>query len=168
MARKKVAPKKKVAKKKKLVRKVARKAPARKTTSRSKKTTTRKTTARKAPAQKAKVKKPAKLATSAVKKAMTKSEMLSIIAEGVELTRKDISNVWDAWSVVIKRHVTKGAVGECTLPGLMKLRVVRKPAVKARKGVNPFTGEPTIFKAKPARNVIKVRTLKKLKEMAAK
>lgn len=163
MARKKVAPKKKVAKKKKLVRKVARKATARKTTSRSKKTTVKKMQVKKA-----KVKKTVKLATSPVKKAMTKSEMLSIIAEGVALTRKDVSNVLDALGVVIKRHVTKGAVGECTLPGLVKLRVVRKPAVKARKGINPFTGEPTIFKAKPARNVIKVRTLKKLKEMTGK
>ena len=167
MARKKVAPKKKVVKKKKLVRKVARKATARKTTSRSKKIT-KKTVARKAPGKKATAKKVVKLATSPVKKAMTKSEMLSIIAEGVALTRKDVSNVLDALCVVIKRHVTKGGVGECTLPGLVKLRVVRKPAVKARKGVNPFTGEPTIFKAKPARNVIKVRTLKKLKEMTGK
>jgi DNA-binding protein HU-beta len=97
---------------------------------------------------------------------MTKSEMLSIIAEGAALTRKDVNNVFEALGVVIRRHVSKGGVGECTLPGLIKFRVVRKPAVKARKGVNPFTGEPTIFKAKPARNVIKVRTLKKLKEMA--
>jgi nucleoid DNA-binding protein len=47
----------------------------------------------------------------------------------------------------------------------MKCKVIRKPATKARKGINPFTGEPTTFKAKPARNVIKVRALKALKEM---
>jgi nucleoid DNA-binding protein len=167
MARKKVAASRKVAKKKKVVRKTARKATTRKTTSRSKKTT-KKTAARKVVAKKAKVKSPKKLTTSPVKKAMTKSEMLSIIAEGTALTRKDVSNVFEALSVVIKRHVTKGGAGECTLPGLVKFRVVRKPAVKARKGINPFTGEETIFKAKPARNVIKVRTLKKLKEMTGK
>ena len=49
----------------------------------------------------------------------------------------------------------------------MKLKVVRKPATKARKGSNPFTGEETMFKAKPARNLVKVRPLKKVKEMAA-
>ena len=51
------------------------------------------------------------------------------------------------------------------LPGLMKITVVRKPAPKARKGINPFTKEETMFKAKPARNVVKVRPLKALKDM---
>ena len=63
---------------------------------------------------------------------------------------------------MIAAHL-KGA-GEISIAGLMKIKVVRKPATKARKGINPFTGEPTIFKAKPARNVIKVRPLKKLKD----
>ena len=49
---------------------------------------------------------------------------------------------------------------------MMKLRVQRKPATKARKGINPFTGEETVFAAKPARNVVKIRPLKKVKEMA--
>ena len=60
----------------------------------------------------------------------------------------------------------KGAAGEFTVPGLMKLQVKSKPATKARKGVNPFTGEEMMFKAKPARRTVKVRPLKKLKEMA--
>ena len=60
----------------------------------------------------------------------------------------------------------KGAAGEFTVPGLMKLMVKSKPATKARKGVNPFTGEEMMFKAKPARRTVKVRPLKKLKEMA--
>ena len=51
------------------------------------------------------------------------------------------------------------------VPGLMKIKVVRKPATKARKGINPFTGEETMFKAKPARNVVKVTPLKALKDM---
>jgi nucleoid DNA-binding protein len=51
------------------------------------------------------------------------------------------------------------------VPGLMKLVVQRKPATKARKGINPFTGEETMFKAKPARNVVKIRPLKNLKDM---
>ena len=57
--------------------------------------------------------------------------------------------------------------GQITLAGLMKVVAVRKPATKARKGVNPFTGEPTIFKAKPARNVVKIRPLKKVKDLVA-
>jgi len=52
------------------------------------------------------------------------------------------------------------------LPGLLKVMVVRKPATEARKGINPFTGQETIFKAKPARNVVKIRPLKGLKDMA--
>ena len=70
-------------------------------------------------------------------------------------------------AILIERHVKKRAPGQFTLPGLMKIEVKRKPATKARKGINPFTGEPTIFKAKPARNVVKVRPLKKLKDMVA-
>ena len=66
----------------------------------------------------------------------------------------------------MQRHLRKGAAGEFTIPGLMKCVVKRKPATKARKGINPFTGEEIMFKAKPARNVVKVRPLKKLKEMA--
>ena len=54
-----------------------------------------------------------------------------------------------------------------TLPGLMKIEVKRKPATKARKGINPFTGQETMFKAKPARNVVKIRPLKKVKDMVA-
>ena len=60
----------------------------------------------------------------------------------------------------------KSSAGEFTVPGLMKLIVKSKPAKKARKGINPFTGEEMTFKAKPAQRVVKVRTLKKLKEMA--
>jgi nucleoid DNA-binding protein len=52
-----------------------------------------------------------------------------------------------------------------TIPGLCKIVVQRKPATKERQGINPFTGEETTFKAKPARNVIKVRPLKNLKDM---
>ena len=59
----------------------------------------------------------------------------------------------------------RGGAGHCTIPGLMKIKTIRKPATKARPGINPFTGEETIFKAKPARTVVKVTPLKGLKEM---
>jgi nucleoid DNA-binding protein len=66
---------------------------------------------------------------------------------------------------LIERHIKKGAVGQFSLPGLMKIEVRRKPATKARKGINPFTGQETVFKARPARNVVKIRPLKKVKDM---
>ncbi len=106
-----------------------------------------------------------KMATA--KSALSKSQLLGQIAEMTELKRKEVSDVMECLSVIVDAHMKKGAVGEFTLPGLAKFRVVRKPATKARKGINPFTGEPTVFKAKPARNVVKVRPLKKLKDMAS-
>ena len=97
---------------------------------------------------------------------MRKTEMFSNIAETTGLTRKQVSAVFESLSDLMGRHLKKRGAGEFTVPGLMKLRVVRKPATKARKGVNPFTGLETMFQAKPARNVVKIRPLKKVKEMA--
>jgi nucleoid DNA-binding protein len=96
---------------------------------------------------------------------MTKSAMLDEIAGNTGLARKQISSVLDELGVLIERHIKKGAAGQFTLPGLMKIDVRRRPATKARKGINPFTGEETIFKAKPARNVVKIRPLKRMKDM---
>jgi len=67
---------------------------------------------------------------------------------------------------VIERHIKKRAVGEFTLPGLLKIKTVKKPARRARKGINPFTGEETTFAAKPASTAVKVTALKGLKDMA--
>jgi len=97
---------------------------------------------------------------------LKKSQLYSHLAECTELTRKDISSVFGALTEVIQSHLRKGAPGEFTVPGLMKCKVIHKPATKARKGINPFTGQETMFKARPARNVVKVRPLKALKEMA--
>ena len=103
--------------------------------------------------------------TTAPAKPMTKSEIVTGIAEETELTKKQVSAVFEAMSGQIKKSLGKRGPGAYTVPGLMKLTVVRKPATKARKGINPFTGEETTFKAKPARNVVKVRPLKNLKDM---
>ena len=130
----------------------------------SKKTTARKTVKKTAVKKKA-VKKPA-VKLTAIKKAYTKSEILNYIAEHTELSKKEVSGVLDALGNIMHRHLCKRSAGEFTVPGLMKCRVQRKPATKARKGINPFTKEETVFKAKPARNIIKVRPLKKLKDMA--
>ena len=103
----------------------------------------------------------------AVKEPMNKSAILEEIAENTGLNKKQVSSVFDELAVLIERHIKKRAIGQFTLPGLMKVEVKRKPATKARKGINPFTGEETVFKAKPARNVVKIRALKKVKDMVA-
>ena len=101
----------------------------------------------------------------AVKKPMTKSVIVTEIAGKAGLTKKQVSSVFDELGIVIERHIKKRSPGKFMLPGLMKVEVKRKPATKARKGINPFTGEKTVFKAKPARRVVKIRPLKALKEM---
>ena len=98
---------------------------------------------------------------------MTKSGITAEISDKTGLTKKQVSSVFDEMTVLIERHIKKGGAGQFSLPGLMKVEVKRKPATKARKGINPFTGEETIFKAKPARNVVKIRPLKKVKDMVA-
>lgn len=119
-----------------------------------------------------KVKKATKTAKTAkcakiekVKKARTKSQIVNILAEASELSRKDVNAVFDALNCVIKTDLSKSGPGVFTVPGLMKIRVVKKPATKARKGTNPFTGEPMTFKAKPARNIVRIRPLTGLKAM---
>ena len=128
----------------------------------AKKTTTRKTTARKTTASAAK--KPAKI-TGAKGKARTKSDVQATIAENVGISKKEVAAVFETMGQMIAADLKKGNAGTFNVPGLMKVTVQRKPATKARKGINPFTGEPTVFKAKPARNVVKVRPLKALKDM---
>ncbi len=104
-------------------------------------------------------------AVKAPRKAMSKSEVVSGIADTTGLTKKQVSSVFEAMAGQVKKSLGSRGPGAYTVPGLMKLVVVRKPATKARKGINPFTGEETTFKAKPARNVIKIRPLKNLKDM---
>ena len=101
-----------------------------------------------------------------IKEPFTKSTLYTTIAERTELKKKDVVAVFDELASIINGHVKRNAAGVFTLPGLLKIKVVRKPATKARKGINPFTGEPTVFKAKPARNVVKAQPLKNLKDMA--
>ena len=99
--------------------------------------------------------------------AMTKSQMFSEIAENTELSKRDVASVFGALETVIERHVKKDAVGYCTVPGLMKIKTVKRPAQKARKNVpNPFRpGELMDVKAKPASTRVKILALKKLKDM---
>jgi nucleoid DNA-binding protein len=102
--------------------------------------------------------------SSRVKNA-TKAEIYGHIAEKSGVSKKDVSKVFDGLGEMIGRELGKKGPGIFVVPGLLKLKVVRKPATKAKQGINPFTKEPMLIKAKPARNVIKALPLKALKEM---
>ena len=102
---------------------------------------------------------------TALKQPMTKAQLMSAIADESGLTRKQVADVMAALSGQIQRHVKKRGPGTFTLPGLLKIRTMRKPAKRARRGVNPFTGEEMTFAAKPAHTVVKVQPLKGLKDM---
>ena len=107
----------------------------------------------------------AKKKAAPAKKPMTKSEILNSLSESSGLSRKEIGGVFDDLAALIAKSLKKRGPGVFTIPGLSKIKVVRKPATKARKGINPFTKEETVFKAKPARNVVKIQPLKALKDM---
>ena len=117
--------------------------------------TTRKTTTTKA-------KSPASFKVS---KALTRAQQVTYISEQTSLSKRDVNAVLDCFEPMIASHLR--GPGQINLAGLMKVVAIRKPATKARKGINPFTGEETIFKAKPARNVVKVRALKRVKDLVA-
>ena len=104
--------------------------------------------------------------TTALKEPLTKTQLLATLSKDSGLSKKDIATVLEGLSDVIARHLKKRGAGQFTLPGLLKIKTVKKPATKARKGINPFTGEETMFKAKPARTLVKVQPLKALKDMA--
>ncbi|HQQ63896.1 MAG TPA: HU family DNA-binding protein [Pseudomonadales bacterium] len=134
--------------------------------------------AKKAPAKKAaapKAAKPvAKKAAPAAKPAgpvkarYSKNQIVQEISDLTTLARKEVGKVLEHLEDIIARHISPKGPGEFVLPGILKINAVKKPAKKARKGINPFTGEEVTFKAKPASTAVKVRPLKKLKEMAAK
>ena len=121
--------------------------------------------AKKTPRKAAAQKQTPKRKITAIKKPMTKCEIINEICENAALNKKQVVSVIDELSILIERHIKKRSSGKFSLPGLMKIEVKRKKATKARKGINPFTGEETIFKAKPARNVVKITPLKKMKDM---
>ena len=95
----------------------------------------------------------------------TKSEILSNIAEATQLSRKQVAAVFEALAGQIKAAVGKKGPGIFALPGLLKIIVILKPATPQRRGINPFTKQEQMFKAKPARRVVKVRPLRGLKDM---
>ncbi|MDH4039553.1 MAG: HU family DNA-binding protein [Gammaproteobacteria bacterium] len=129
---------------------------------------------KKAPAKKAPAKKKAVAKKAAAPKKgtpiaekLTKSQIVASIADSTALSKKQIGAVMDELHTLIERSIKKRGAGEFTIPGILKISTVNKPARKARKGINPFTGEETVFKAKPASIAVKIRPLKKLKEFAS-
>ncbi len=153
-------------------KKAAKKKAAKKPVAKKKAPAKKKAAAKKAPAKKVAKKAPAKKVVAkktsvkvSADKALTKSEIILGISEETSVSKADVKAVFEAMSGQIKKSLGRRGPGAYTIPGLLKLTVVRKPATKARPGTNPFTGEATIFKAKPARNVVKGRPLKALKDM---
>jgi DNA-binding protein HU-beta len=95
---------------------------------------------------------------------LTKSELIQKIADqhSSEISRKDVKTVLESLADIGYKELKK--TGAFLVPGFAKFVVIKKPATKARKGINPFTKEPTVFKAKPARKIIKARPVKAAKD----
>ena len=108
---------------------------------------------------------PKSLKSLAVKKPLNKSNILKCLSEASCVTKKQAAFMLDGLTDIIEAHIKRKGPGEFVLPGLAKFRAIHKPATKAREGINPFTGQPTVFAAKPARYIVKIRPLKKLKDM---
>lgn len=160
---KKAPAKKAVAKKAPAKKVAAKKAPAKKAV--AKKAPAKKVAAKKAPAKKVAAKKPAVKRQPAISERYNQSQLVTALSESTDLSKVQIKSVLEELGTLIERHIKTRGCGEFVLPGMMKITTVKKPAKKARKGINPFTGEEMTFKAKPASTSVKVRPLKKLKEM---
>ena len=114
-------------------------------------------------------KKPVKVAPKKlpiVKDSLTKGGIIKGLIDMTALAKKDVVSVLDGLGTLIELHIKSRGPGKFIMPGLFKIVVVKKPARPARKGINPFTGEETMFKAKPAHKVVKIKALRKLKDMA--
>jgi nucleoid DNA-binding protein len=120
---------------------------------------------KKAPAKSKAKQGPAKPKTTAVKTKMTKTAILNELSEKTDLSRKQVAFVLDELEILIERHIRKRGAGEFTLPGLLKIRSVKRPATKKRMGRNPATGEEIMIGAKPASIRVRVTPLKRLKAM---
>ena len=101
-----------------------------------------------------------------IKTKLTKSQMFEVLAEDSGVAKSDVKRVWGSLERLIEASISKQGLGQFTLPALMKVTTVRRPAIKARRGINPFTKEETWFKAKPASTSVKIRALKKMKGFA--
>ena len=99
-------------------------------------------------------------------KRLTKAQVITEISNATELDKKSVVSVFDSLSEIIRKQLTgRGAPGEFVVPGLVKLRVVKKPATKERQGITPFTKEPITIPAKPASKKVRATALKALKDL---
>ena len=105
-------------------------------------------------------------APQSIKSVLTKSQLVAHLADAAKVAGKDVRLLLAALEEIIRASISKKGPRTFVLPGLLKITAVAVPAKKARKGVNPFTGEATVFKAKPATVKVKVRPMKKLKDAA--
>ena len=95
-------------------------------------------------------------------KLMSKSELIQKVSVEHSLSKKDVKSVLESLASVGYKELKKS--GAFVLPGFAKFVVIKKPATKARQGINPFTKEPTMFKAKPARKIVRARPVKAAKD----
>ena len=102
----------------------------------------------------------------AVKAKVSKAELVDLLSTDSDVSKGDVRRVLGSLERLMEASIAKRGMGSFTLPGLMKITTLQRPAVKARKGINPFTGEETWFKAKAAHIQVKIRPLKKLKGFA--
>jgi DNA-binding protein HU-beta len=98
-------------------------------------------------------------------KRLTKAQVISELSEMTELDKKSVARVFDKLQELIKKQLSTRGPGEFVIPGLLKLKAVKKPATKDREGINPFTKEKTVFKGKPASKKIRATALKALKDL---
>ena len=103
-------------------------------------------------------------ATATPKKPMNKTEVMAALSAATGLTKQQVSGLFDELAALIGRNLGEQGPGAFAIPGLLQIKAVRKPATPERKGLNPFTKEETVFKAKPARKVVKARPMKALKD----
>ena len=97
-------------------------------------------------------------------KPMSKTEIYATLAEATGLTKQQVGGLFDELAKLIGKNLGNDGPGSFAIPGLLNIKVVRKPATEERKGINPFTKEEITIKAKPAKNVVKVTALKGLKD----
>ncbi len=98
-------------------------------------------------------------------KRLTKAQVISELSDATELDKKSINRVFEGLTELIKKQLGPRGPGEFVIPGLLKLRAVKKPATKDRPGINPFTKEPITIKGKPASKKIRATALKQLKDL---
>jgi nucleoid DNA-binding protein len=98
-------------------------------------------------------------------KPMSKTEIYATLAEATGLTKQQVGGLFDELAKLIGKNLGNDGPGSFAIPGLLNIKVVRKPATEERKGINPFTKEEITIKAKPAKNVVKVTALKGLKDL---